>query len=286
MSISKKKINNCEVKIPELNGLEQAKKWRGSNIFNCRYFVLANVGRRNRGKTTLVNTIVQNFTTKNMIVFFYCPTFEKDASYKPIIEYLDSKGIIYHHYGNVVEDGVNNIELFIQQNTQPKEEEPIEEVVEEKPTPCLFDKQVKIKVPPSEPKEKKKKKEKPIEYLFVFDDIPDGLKNPMVVKLCKLSRHLLAKIVISTQSIIDIDRAIYQNCDYVALYNGFNEDNLKKFHFRAEPGLPYEEFVELYHEVTDTENVRYSTATKRIYNFLLIDRKADVFRVNLNYVIE
>ena len=269
------KINNCTVKIPKLEGLEQKKKWRGSNIFSARYFVLANLGKRRSGKTTLINTIVQNFATKNMILFFFVPTFYRDASYVPIREYLDEKGIVYQHYYSVKEDGVNNVEVFMEQNAHNEdsknenEKEGLTSFEEEPIKPCLFDTEKK-----SEKKERKKK-QPPLEYMFFFDDMPDNYKDKQVCKLIKLSRHFKSKIILSTQSTVDLDRSIYQQCDYVALFRNFNEDNLDKLYIRMEPWVDLEEFKRIYHRVTDSEN-------RGIRNFLLVDRNDDIFRINLN----
>jgi hypothetical protein len=290
-SLQCEKINNCNIKAPEIKTLEKAKRWKGKNIFRDRYFVLGILGKRRSGKSTLIYNIIKNCVSKNTIVFFYVGTFHKDKSYEEIRNYLDEKGIVYHSYNDIEEreDGilVDNLKVFMEMNLSKTDENEEDGEDEEKPkltsnTACKFD-EIKSETSPSvrgDPHFVRKKKQPEPEYLLIFDDLSTSLKKNTLLKAVKNSRHLKSKFIISTQSVVDISPQLYQQMDYLAVFKNFNEDNLEKIYERVEPPLPInslQEFIDLYHRVTNTIN----NSTGYPY-FLLIDRSENSYRMDLN----
>lgn len=266
------RVNNSIYVLPKL-GSGQPIKWKGKNLLDVRYWVMSILAKRRSGKTTLIFNLIKNFCTKKTIVIFFVPTFMKDDTYQSIRDYLNEKDISYINYSSIKEDGVNNIEAFMEANKGQEdiEDEKEEEKVDNLSSVCNFG---------ESPKEKTKAKRKPIppEYLIIFDDISSELRDKSVSVLCKNSRHFKCKIILSSQSIIDLNPSTHAQVDYCALFKDFNEDSLEKIYQKLEPNISYEEFKEIYHEVTGTKMKGHP----HLNNFLLIDRANQEYRVNLN----
>jgi len=254
-------INKCKISVPVINSKPQ--KWRGDKIFNVRYWVTLILGKRKSGKSTLIYTLLTNFVTKKMVVLFFVPTFYKDDTYAVMREWLDKKGVAYRGFTDVIEDGVNQIDEFMKVNhgmdeTQEKEKEEIK---------CPF-----VKFNDPAPRKKLDKPLPPPEYFLIFDDISNLLKNKSVCLLIKNSRHYRAKIILSTQSVVDISPQIYGQTDYLCMMKNLNRDSLEKIYERIEPPLDsLEEFEQLYHTVTNNK-----------HDFLLFSRENDEFGINLS----
>jgi hypothetical protein len=60
----------------------------------------------------------------------------------------------------------------------------------------------------------------------------------------------------------------------VALFKNLNQDSLEKVYLKLEPHIKFEEFVNLYHSITDDS-----------YNFMIYDRANEQYRKNLNTLI-
>ena len=263
-------------------------KWKGSNILSVRYFLMAILGKKRSGKSTLIYNLVRKFTTKNTIVLMFINTYHKDPTYALIREYLDEKGIPYLGYTSILSDDgqVNEIEEFMRVNRGGDEvvEEDLPEseaAVEETPPPkvgVLFrDEPVEENLP-----KKRKKKLKP-EYLIIIDDNNTELKDGTLAKLCKQVFHFKAKVIISTQGVVDINRQIYGQMDYVAVFRNFNQQSIEALYERIQPSIPLGEFWELYRSTTD-EGVKQKDDTIH-YDFLLIDRGKEQYRRNLNLIL-
>ena len=290
------KVNNVGYVIPRVgSGLPQ--KWKGSKLLDVRYWVMSILAKRRSGKTTLIFNLIKNFCTKRTIVIFFVPTFHKDDTYQAIREYLDEKDIQYINYDSIKEDGVNNISLFMESNKgedkdsegrSASAEESVEGEEESNETPpihpqCNFGDETKEK------KEKKKKEPLPPEYLIIFDDISSELRDKSVSVLCKNSRHFKCKIILSSQSIIDLNPSTHAQVDYCCLFKDFNEDSLEKIYNKLEPNIEHEKFKEIYHSVTNSKMKLPSVVAgsprrghPHLNNFLLIDRANQEYRISLS----
>ncbi len=271
----------CDVKMTRPRIKNKETDWKGKDILDVRQFwVMSILAKRRSGKTTLIYNLIKQFATKNTIVMFYVPTFWKDDVYESIRKYLQKKKILYMDYGDIKENGVNNIEIFLEENKKDKEElretEP-EESQEDNVQVCLPCKFEARK--PSEKKPKKEKKEEvKLEYMFIFDDMSQSLRDKWVSVLCKNSNHYRAKIILSSQSIKDLTPQTHAQLDYCILFKGFNDDSLDAFYERIEPNVSLEEFKNIYHRIT-------SITTKGMNHFLLYDRANNIFRDNLSHQV-
>jgi hypothetical protein len=273
------RVNNSIYVLPKI-GSGKNDKWKGKKLLDVRYWVMSILAKRRSGKTTLIFNLIKNFCTKKTIVLFFVPTFMKDDTYRAIRDYLDEKGNQYLHFGSIKEDGVDNISAFMEANKGENSdgEEKGEdsgrgkEPLETQSQVCNFGDT------PEVGKEKKKQSPTPPEYLIIFDDISSELRDKSVSVLCKNSRHFKCKIILSSQSIIDLNPNTHSQVDYCCLFKDFNEDSLEKIYRKLEPNLDYESFKEMYHTVTNSKMKGHP----HLNNFLLIDRANQDYRVNLN----
>ncbi len=270
------KINNCKIEIPQSHlELQKKKKWKGKDVFDVRYWVTGVFGKRRSGKTTLIYTLLKKFCTKNTIVLFFVQTFNKDVSYDSIREFLDSNGINYMSFGNIVEDGVDNIETFLEANDKGEEDKEEAKgdngVKQTKFSYVCFD--------PTEisekPTGKKGKKPVEVEYIIIFDDMSNELRHKSVSRLLKNSRHFKSKIIISSQSISDIHPHSWAQMDYICLFKNYNDESIEFLYKKIEPNLSFEQFLNLYHNITKGK-------TGILNNFLLVDRANEEYRINLD----
>lgn len=280
-----KKINDYEIVCPRVGSGK--KEWKGMDLFDIQYWVMACLGKRRSGKTSLIYTLIKAFTTKNYKFIFFVPTFWKDDSYEVIRNFLDKKKIPYQDFQSIEEDGVNNLDVVMK---VLEEKDPLsgnkdeEEGKEEIKGGACFGPSNRIQrgVEKDGKKEVEKDSSSKIEneWFIIFDDISTEIRNKAVLKLCKNSRHYKAKIILSTQSITDLHPHIFNQLDYVAVFKNFNLDALKQLYERIDPNMSYEQFVNIYREITDKVDRRGHSP------FMLIDRPNNKIRENLNILIE
>lgn len=275
MSLTTVKLNNHRISLPKFE--QKTENWKGKDCLQVRYWIFGILGKRFSGKSTLVYSLIRKFLTKKMIFFFYTPTFYKDDTYKAIKELLDEKEIPYMVYSSIVDDsGIDTIRTFLDVHADDEEEEsePEEEQDEELSAKSVNFGKEKLK---PKPKPKKKKKSN-LTYFFVFDDMAREMRKPSFDALCKRSRHLKCLICISTQSPTDLERSVYQQLDYLAMFKNFNEESLIQLYERVQPNISLEQFQQLYNQVTEGT---YTLSGKKLHNFLLLDRTDESFRKNL-----
>ena len=291
-SLKIKRINDTKLVLPRLP--KKSLDWKGKKCLDVRYWCMSILGKRRSGKSSLIYTLLKEFTNRGIIVLFFVPTFYKDDTYLSMRNYLEKRKIGYQAYTSIEEEGVNNIDMFMDVNNGEEidiEEEDLNGVLHEKITPTVsptlgkvgcnfgFECQQEKQVTKEEKKEEKPRIKKEIEYLIIFDDMSGSLRNPSVIKLCKNSRHYKCKIILSSQSIVDLSPQTHQQLDYCVLFKNFNEQSLEQVYSKLQPNISFPEFVELYEKVTNSK-------TGKLNNFLLIDRANESYRVNLCDKIE
>lgn len=271
------KINNCKLTCPKVK--KKDNNWKGKDILDVKYWIMSILAKRRSGKTTLIYNIIKNFAHKHMIILFFVPTFYKDSVYESIRNYLDRKAIVYQGNTSIEnEEKVDLIDVFMKENSGGDEnEESQEEIVQQPQIPvCNFgdntdsqsvENNKGIESTPVEP-----------EYMIIFDDMSSQLRHPSIVKLCKNSRHFKCKIILSSQSIVDLSPSQHSQIDYCVLFKNFNFNSIEQVYKRLQPNLSFEEFYELYKNVTEGKTGKYN-------NFLVIDRNKEEYRKNMNEVI-
>ncbi len=109
------------------------------------------------------------------------------------------------------------------------------------------------------------------EYIFVFDDLSNELKDPVVSHLLKTNRHYKSKIIISSQYVQDVMPSSRKQIDYWLLFGGHSPDKLEVIHRDADTRLTFEQFVRVYRDVT-----------KENYQFLLLNTADDEYQKNFD----
>lgn len=121
---------------------------------------------------------------------------------------------------------------------------------------------------------KKKKYKAKYDYpkwVIILDDLAGEMATQKALnRLLKTNRHYKAMIIISSQSLNDLNPQQINQLDYTILFAGIPEDKLEELREKLVLNIPLDQFVELYKD-----------ATSKKYSFLYISRSGE-FRKNFN----
>jgi hypothetical protein len=241
-----KKINDVQV-IP-IKGVQHGfGRFRSEELFKSPYCNIGIFSSKNRGKTTLINTIIWKSIDKNTKVHIFCSTIEKDPSWIAISEKLAQKGIDVFTYSSIFpesKDDVGLADIF----ASKKEEE--------------------------DDKDSKDEKRKVIapELLIIFDDMPvEELRHKLVYNILKKNRHYKAQIIISSQYGLDINANSRKQVDYWLLLGGLQESMLKNIYNSGGFSMSFEIFMKMYKQ-----------ATREQYGFLMASSIFEDYRINFS----
>jgi len=269
MKVHFQRINSKTVKIcPRLKPVDE-RPIKGADMFPeiyCNVFLCA---RKKSGKSTVVYNIIKNCASPETTVIVFASTVNKDDTYYTIRKYCEAKGIPFVGYASLKDEGANKIEALIRALEHQAEME-MEESEDEKPKkkkqPCVL-----LDTDSDEEPRKRRAKYRVPEYILVFDDLSNELRDPYMRKLLKENRHYKAKVIISSQHPNDLLPEQLRQIDYWLVFKGMPEEKLEKIYSDADIAIPYELFRKI-----------YKKATSKPYSFLYIDAKEDTFRVNFN----
>lgn len=267
-AIKLKQINNIKVKPILTGGALPIEKIRGGKLFGEVYSNIFLLAKKKSGKTTIIAEILKHCASKRTKVVIFCSTVNKDDSYKEIIKMLENKGIEVEKYTSLIENGVNKLEEIIHEIQKEAEEEENKEDV-----PKQKIKYIRVDEDSDDEKEKKPRKEKLLapEWIFVFDDLSDDMRNPVIEGFLKKNRHFKAKCILSSQWLTQLKPGGIQQLDYVLLWGRIPEEKVKETYAKLDLGIDYNNFYTL-----------YQNATSEKYNFLYIDVRNEQFRKNFN----
>lgn len=261
MDLKLEKINDIKIKIPKINKYD-ADNVKGKEVFSNPYNNIYINAYKNSGKTTVIFNILQ-YINKATKIYFFVPTFTKDSTYIKIQELLDKKGIEYEvfdtiennlksileklllHKGTSVQGAKNNDEMQIINYQPPNEHENI----------------IKVKIP----------KLIAAQHLFIFDDISNELHNTDLTAFLKKNRHIKARIIISSQYILDLSPQSRSQIDNFLLFGGIDEKRLLILYNNMDTGVSFEDFLNM-----------YKNATGEKYNFLYYDKMKNEYRKNFD----
>jgi len=271
MKIGFNRINNALVKVcPRLREVDD-RPVKGAALFPeiyCNVFLCA---RKKSGKSTVVYNIIKNCASPETTVIVFASTVNKDDTYYTIRRYCKAKGIPFIGYASLKDDGGNRIESLV----KTLEAEAEEQVDKESDTDESEDNSCVMLDSESEDKPRKRRSKYRVpEYILVFDDLSNELRNPWLRKLVKENRHYKAKVIISSQHPNDLLPEQLRQIDYWLLFKGLPEEKLLKIYNDADTAIPFELFEKI-----------YKRATEKQYSFLYIDVKDDTFRINFNTAI-
>ena len=275
-----KRINREDVTAVPLLQKPDDRPIKGSKLFSELYANVFLCARKKSGKTSTIFKIIKECVGSNTTILAFVSTLHKDANWLTIQKYCELKHIPFIGKTSLVEDGVNLLDEFVQQLQQedeapkepkPKGRKPKEHILfnadseDEEDTNVAF----------GEEKEKKPKKSKfrSPDYLIIFDDLSNELKNPALIALLKKNRHFKSKILISSQYLNDLDPQSRKQMDYLLVFKGQPQKKLDEIYRDADIAVDPEEFYEI-----------YKSATESLYSFLYIDRFNDTFRKNFSHL--
>ena len=261
--ISTENINNQKVK--PIKKLEDDIPVKGYELFSEPYANIFICARKNSGKTTLLNHIIQQCAGRKTKVIICSSTADKDASMLHIIKELERRKL-----NHIVLDGDDVLDVIdsitgVDEDGEEKEPEVYMPTISTI-APC----QPK---PKTERKREPKKPKKVIpELMLIFDDTDSQiLRSPKLNFWLKRNRHYKSKTIISSQYFLDLSTSGRRNLDNLILYGGIASDELAKIYKSVCLSIPYEQFEKLYH-----------IATEKKYHFLYIDLRNCKYRINFD----
>lgn len=265
----KKKINDEFVKPILIGKGNSSKKIKGEKLFSEIYANIFLCGKKKSGKTSTLYKILDECAGKNTKIIVFASTIYKDSNFLAMMEHFKKKGISFTPLVSINEGGTNQIQLIVDALTEKSKkdfESSQKEPYMEKQKVILMDSDDSA----DEEEIPKEKYEAP-EYIIVFDDVSNELRDPALEALLKKNRHFKTKIIISSQAYIDLTPSSRQQLDYILLFPKLPEDKLKMIWKDSDLTLGYNDFITLYND-----------ATAEKYNFLYIDTRNDEFRKNFN----
>lgn len=255
------KINDVTVKPIKGFGQKDPRPIKGASLFNEIYGNIFLCARKRSGKTSVIAKIIKECTNKETSVVVFSSTLERDDIWNAMQDYCNRRGIAFVGYRSIYEDGCNQLENLLDHLGKSKE------VIEEnKEKVHLLD-----LCETEERKKEKMQKYRTPEYLIIFDDISNELKDKYVNKLLKENRHYKAKVIISSQYWNDLLPMSRKQVDYLLLFKGIQENKLEEIYKDIDLSIDYTTFSKLYH---------YATVER--YNFFYIDIRNDELRRNFN----
>jgi len=274
VQLSKVKVSNKTV-IPTKHEVDE-QKIKAADWFNTAYPNIFLLAPKHSGKTTCIANIIRRKKGKYTKFLLFSSTIKKDKEWISIVKKLESDDHEVIAEDNFVIDGEDLLESFMNENKEEPEQEvkkkrTTQEVVinpsggltiktvfhNEKPEMELTDKD----------KIKKSKLLYP-EWICVIDDLPTELrKSKSLEKLIKTNRHYRMLLIISSQSLVDLDPSKQTNMDYILAFGKIPDDKINVLYERVVPPISEDTFYNLYKD-----------ATSKKYNFLFIDCKNNTFR--------
>ena len=304
--IFRKKINNEVVK-PFKVKQKIERPIMGSELFDKLYCNIYLCARRESGKTTVIQNIVQKCCNPETKIICFCSTVNTDPAYLSLKKFCKKHHIPFTGYDDIKEGKINRLTEFVKTFKQKGKEHELDdssEEEEEKRGPLdffgggddddpeydddeyenenfggMFDPvdTPKVPFPYKEKSIRPKYKFRTPEYLFIFDDLSDELKSPVVTTFLKSCRHHHIRAIFASQWPNDLQPSGLSNMDYILLFRGCPEDKLHHIYEKTEVDVPYDNFERMYKD-----------AIQSTHDFLYIDVKNSNFRRNFNsqYIIE
>lgn len=292
MELKTKTINDVKVVVPRIAKDKRPVKF--GEVFSVPYPNIFLCAMKQSGKTTCLTNIILNSVGKNTVVIIISGSVNNDDVIKDCINKLRKRGNEVITMTDIIEDGVNAVEDFMNEHKKPAEEDTGREADEATSTPQaipikptrrsiadVLGKAITIKpevkqeskpeVKEETPNKKKKLSKIIPEYIIVLDDCGKSLRDVWVDRLSKANRHNKTMLLMSSQDLNDLFPSTLKQMGYVILFRKFSDDKLVELFKKLDLGIQFETFYKLYKD-----------ATKDKFNFLFIDRNKNEFRKNFS----
>ncbi len=276
-------INNIKVKPVVQTGGEKPERIRGGDLFS-EYCNIAIIGPKRHGKSTLIYNIAEHVCYKNNVLIF-SPTVYNDPTYKKMIEMLTKKKkcnvLAYDHFYDS-ETGLNRIaelkELLTEKNKEKEIVKKIEKLEERLPI-CNFGqppKKVEEVVKEIEKKEPKPKGPLTAEYVIIYDDLGNDLRDASLYQFLIKNYHYKTKNILAVHNSTNLLPGAWNNLNYLLCLGNIPEEKFLTIQGNAD--IQYK---------GENKNNRilydvYKEATEKQYDFLYINRDTGELRHNFN----
>ena len=274
-------INNFTIK-PVKAPNKSTENWHGKHIFpNRKFWNVALLSKTGSGKTTVIFNLIQKFIDKHTIFFLFSSTIKIDPTWQEIIKFIESKGNQYIAEPHFLHNGANYIDDFLHEYNKCYDDQYEPEVIPEvkqAPQPIYapgfsFGSVPAIKQQEVKQSKAEKNKEKKMNFMIVLDDLSKDLRKSTTIEdLTKRCRHFHTRVIISSQSLNDINPSTHSQLYCLCLFHGMSESDLEYIAKRYSLWVPETKFKEIYDFVTK----------KNKYNFLSMLPFEEEFRKNLN----
>eukprot|EP00732_Lithocolla_globosa_P000812 Lithocolla_globosa_v1_NODE_310_length_4558_cov_56.456362.p3 type:complete len:278 gc:universal NODE_310_length_4558_cov_56.456362:1305-472(-) len=276
--ISKHRINNIvNQPVPDRASKLKPHQILGYSMYPTLYSGTYICACKKSGKSSTIWNILRECADKDTQVKVFCGTYENDSAWLEIRDYLDNKHIQCEFYTNIKEDGINHVaELYaeMKESTRVDKEDDDDDDSDDESgyiggnsyITRIDDHILSVKI--KEKKKKKKKKTSP-KYIVIFDDMSKELRDPHVAQLLKEHRHVLSKVIISSQSFFDIHPDSRKNVDYFLLFGGIAEKKLQDLFDNINLNITFNQFMKMYQD-----------ATKEKHQFFYVSREECSYRKN------
>lgn len=234
-----KRVNDIQVKPPPIYvRLLGAFKTSMNNLFLTNFPNVYIVGKKDSGKTNLILNMLDEIVNEDTIIIIFCNTVDISDMWRFICNKYGGKIV---KYKNIVDEDektgkeINNLQAFIKRM------------------------------------EKSTRNEENNNYVVIFDDISDELRNKYVKKYLKQNKHYKAFNIISTQGAKDLVPTAVSQINYCILLNGIPEDSLNHIHKNLSLSISSDKFKKMYNDITSIP-----------FNFLYMDCDRGIYRRNFD----
>ena len=307
--ITESKINKVQI-MPVLNGGGDDSTIKGFDLFPFKNWITFICSRKKSGKTSLISNIIDKTTNKSTTIYLFCGTYQIDATWRAIIKKLEDRNYVVNCFDSIAEGKkLNNLDIILKTLSAPEHDSGPRAALEKKKTsrgggeapldrfglraapglkllnfgdvPCesmVCATPISwggVHAPPPPPAKKKKPKANVASNLFIFDDISNQLKNPIVSLLLKTHRHSNSNVIVSSQYIHDIEPQSLLQIDALITFKSFSQEKLEDFHRKLDISVPFDIFWRAY---------QYAISSGK-YDFFYVNTRTDEMRKNFNSIL-
>jgi hypothetical protein len=288
------KINNAKVRLLKFLKDPDTRPVRGHMFIPDCYSNCILVSKKKTGKTFTLAEILESCIDRNTIVVLFVGSINADPAWQAIKKKLEDRGITYVAHTSIYDfTSGKKVDLLQELVEHMKDEAEKEEWLAKNPPPrkkkgekpvnqnggaqfYRAPEELKAEAAVDTPlRAPRKSKYKSPKYCVVFDDLSFELKrSTALVNLLKMNRHFKSRIIISTQWPNDLLPEARKQIGTWILFRSHQKEKLKEIYRDADMSIPFEEFEQIYHEVT-----------KKPYGFLYYDAAEQQFRDGFSHQI-
>lgn len=256
------KINNLKVKPIKRDG-QISKPVKGKSILGDSPFInIMQVASTSSGKTTATFKILkESVVPEKTTIVAFVPSIYNDENWIAIREYFEDLNTNFvAHTSTKDEKGQDLLKEYVKLFTEEAEER--EQKRKEKRDELFIPKKQK-RLMHFQDCEKKRKEKEPkyifAEYIFIFDDISDELRNRSYEALVKKARHYHIMTITSSQDAKDITPASIKQMRLWLLFKNLDEERLYHIWSKLGVSMPFQTWLRCYkHATQDTNRSRFN----------------------------